>query len=82
MADRPKIRVAPLALAGAGLSTGAAEYAGAIAISLGPDVVLAPAPALPPPEVVREAIPRLADWCSLPGSPENTTASGRAARRT
>lgn len=26
--------------------------------------------------------PRLADWCSLPGSPENTTASGRAARRT
>lgn len=57
MVDRPRIRVQPLALAEAGLSTGAAEYAGAIAVSLEPgDVVLAPAPTPPSPEVVREAI--------------------------
>lgn len=82
MADRPKIRVAPLALAGAGLSAGAAEYAGAIAISLGPDVVLAPAPALPPPEVVREAIrPRRAPLLVGPVGAAAALASSPTPRR-
>lgn len=58
MANHPRIRVPPLALAEVGLSTGAAEYAGMTAVWLEPDLVVS----VPPPqlasEVVRAAIVR------------------------
>lgn len=56
MANHPRIHVPPLALAEAGLSTGAVEYAGATAVWLEPDLVVSALPPRPPAEVIRAAI--------------------------
>lgn len=56
MANHPRTHVPPLALAEAGLSTGAVEYAGATAVWLEPDLVVSALPPRPPSKVIRAAI--------------------------